>query len=99
MRLILSLVWLGVSPGWAAEQSPKPSSSFQYDSKGRRDPFTPLVRDGKLVNVIPGTQLSVSRPVLFGILWDPGGQSIALLNDTEVKVGDTIGGYRVAEIR
>ena len=98
-RLILSVVWLGIAPVWAAEQGPKHSSSFQYDSKGRRDPFTPLVREGKLVNVMPGTQLSASRPVLFGILWDPGGQSIALLNDTEVKVGDTIGGYRVQEIR
>ena len=98
-RLVLSLVWLGVGPVWAAERTPTQPASFQYDSKGRRDPFTPLVREGKLVNVIPGTQLSVSRPVLFGILWDPGGQSLALLNDTEAKVGDMIGGYRVAEIR
>lgn len=93
------MVWLGGGPAWAVEEASKKSSAFQYDSKGRRDPFTPLVREGKLVNVTPGTQISVTRPVLYGILWDPGGQSLALLNDTEVKVGDTIGGYRVQEIR
>jgi len=37
--------------------------------------------------------------VLYGILWDSAGNSIALINDTEVKVGDTVKGYRVTEIR
>jgi hypothetical protein len=37
--------------------------------------------------------------VLYGILWDPGGRSIALVDDLEVSVGDSIGPYRVEEIR
>jgi hypothetical protein len=43
--------------------------------------------------------VAASKPVLYGILWDPGGQSIALINDAEVKVGDAVSGYRVKEIR
>ena len=37
--------------------------------------------------------------MLYGILWEPGGQSIALINDLETKVGDAVGGYQVKEIR
>ena len=80
----------------AAEQTREP---FRYDSKGRRDPFAVLVRDGRLVGVAQNAQVATSRPVLYGILWDPGGRSIALINDVEARIGDTINGYRVKEIR
>lgn len=72
---------------------------FRYDSGGRRDPFVPLVREGRLVAATPGAYVGTSTPVLYGILWDAGGDSIAMINDTEVRVGDTIGGYQVKEIR
>jgi len=75
--------------------------SFRYDAHGRRDPFRPLVQDGRVVGVSgrSPSAAETDRPVLYGILWDPGGKSIALINDLEVKVGDTVNGYRVAEIR
>ena len=71
-----------------------------YDPHGRRDPFGPLVRDGKLIVEPKGpTKPQILLPVLSGILWDAAGQSIALLNDTEARVGDTIAGeYRVTAI-
>ena len=72
---------------------------FRYNSKGRRDPFVPLVRDGQIISAAQSTPVEASKPVLHGILWDPGGQSIALINDAEVKVGNTIGDYQVTEIR
>ena len=78
------------------QHAPKP-----YEANGRRDPFVPLVRDGRLVSPA-GTPTSVARPSdlsLAGILWDPAGHSLALMNDTEVKVGEMIGGYEVMEIR
>ena len=78
----------------------KKQAPFRYDPGNHRDPFTPLVRDGKPVGSIkPGGAIDASKPVLLGILWDPSGHSMALINDTEVKVGDTVGGYKVAEIR
>jgi hypothetical protein len=85
----------------AAADKPKPEKAerFRYHTKGRRDPFVPLVRDGRLVAIGLGGYAKSSQPVLYGVLWDPGGNSIALINDGEVRVGDMIGDYRVVEIR
>jgi len=93
MQVGLILVMLGTSVAGAREDD------FKYDSQGRRDPFGPLVRDGKLVGTILQPRVNVEVPVLYGILWDPDGNSIAIINDEEVRAGDTIGGFRVAEIR
>ncbi|PIQ83771.1 MAG: hypothetical protein COV75_05615 [Candidatus Omnitrophica bacterium CG11_big_fil_rev_8_21_14_0_20_63_9] len=82
----------------AAEPAAEPAT-FAYDSAGRRDPFMPLVREGKLVSTMPGATGDGSTPTLYGILWDAGGNSIALINDLEAKVGDTVSGYVVKEIR
>lgn len=81
-----------------AKEQPK-GPAFRYDAKGRRDPFVALVRNGQLISVTGDVSLQLSRPVLYGILWDSGGRSIALINDTEVRVGDMVSGYRVTEIR
>ena len=86
----------------AAKEEPstdQPVIPFRYDSGGRRDPFMPLVRDGRLVAAGPGVRLEQSTPVLYGILWDPAGRSIALVNDAEVREGDRIGDYEVKEIQ
>lgn len=73
-----------------------------YNSDGKRDPFIPLVHDGRFV-AVAGGGLSKESPVsdlhVAGIVWDPAGSSLALINDTEVKVGDQLGEYRVVEIR
>lgn len=72
---------------------------FHYQAKGKRDPFVPLVRDGQLVPITQSVVVESSVPVLHGIMWDPYGQSIALINDLEAKVGDPVGEYQVLEIR
>jgi hypothetical protein len=75
-----------------------------YDGKGRCDPFVPLVRDGRPVPCDPSapsaaeSKLASVRPVLGGILWDPDGRSIALINGGEAKVGDVVGGYAIRAI-
>ena len=90
---------LGASRAAAEEDAKKPKG-FYYDPGGHRDPFVPLVRDGRLVGIAQQpTSKEALTPALYGILWDPGGQSIALINDGEAKVGDTIAGYQVKEIR
>jgi len=38
-------------------------------------------------------------PVLTGILWDPTGQALAVLDQMEMTVGDTIRGYHVTAIQ
>ena len=81
------------------EPEQKSAGPFHYDAGGRRDPFLPLVRDGRLVATTTVNSSEGDKPVLYGILWDPRGYSFALINDAEVKVGDEVGNYRVSEIR
>jgi hypothetical protein len=95
----VAVVMVSAALVWAAQEASEKREAFSYDPAGHRDPFVPLVRDGRLVGVAPPGAKGTDKPVLYGILWDPGGQSIALINDGEVKVGDTIAGYRVQEIR
>lgn len=104
MRALRIAVGLGLlllaRAGWTAEEpAPQSNQPFRYDAHGRRDPFVPLVRDGRFVGSSGGLQSSADKPVLYGILWDAGGVSVALINDVEAKVGDTINGYEVKEIR
>lgn len=96
--VVMCSMMLGVVPGRAAEESAEEREPFRYDAKGHRDPFRPLVINGVLV-AVKSRHHAGSMPVLYGILWDPRGQSIALINELEAKVGDMIGGYRVMEIR
>ena len=84
---------------WAAQGPSEKHDTFSYDPVGHRDPFVPLVRDGRLVGVTTAGRVPADKPVLYGILWDPGGHSMALINDAEVKVGDAVSGYQVKEIR
>ena len=94
--MVLGTLTMG-SMAWAL--SNVKLDAFRYNAKGRRDPFVPLVRDGQLVSVSQSAPIESSRPMLRGILWDAGGHSIALINDLEAKVGDTVGDYQVQEIR
>jgi hypothetical protein len=81
------------------DEPSKQRDAFRYDAKGRRDPFVFLVRDGRPVGIAQTPREYKLTPVLYGILWDPRGQSIALIDGAELKVGDPIGAYRVREIQ
>ena len=104
--LILGGAGVGVgaepTPVPAQKQSPNPPQPSVYDAHNRRDPFVPLVREGRVLGGSSETTMGdCSQPTLGGILWDPSGHSIALINDSEFKVGDLLSecDYRVAEIR
>ncbi len=104
MVFATAILGVGVVWGWAADDSKsngslKKPEPLTYDPHGHRDPFLPLVVNGRAVGwtVKPGTE--TSKQVLYGILWDPGGQSLALINEGEYRVGDTVGTYQVKEIR
>jgi hypothetical protein len=89
---------LGVA--FAADPPGSKAAPFHYDSEGRRDPFMPLIRDGRMIGAGGrGAAGELGQPMLHGVLWDAGGHSIALIDDLEVKVGDTVAGYEVSEIR
>lgn len=98
-RLALLTVW-GMASGVWAEEAPTASQPFRYDPGGRRDPFVALVREGRLTGAAAQSARKDSQSlVLGGILWDPAGGSIALINEEEVTVGGEVNGYRVVEIR
>lgn len=99
-------LWLMVMGGavligsLAAAEEPAQQKGFRYNAGGRRDPFMPLILNNRLVGAgAGGGSRDLSQPVLRGILWDPSGRSIALIDELEAKVGDTVRGYRVAAIR
>jgi len=94
--------WLVLSVGgigWALPVVQAADSESHYDAKGRRDPFVALVKDGRLIGIVKGPTIDTSKPMLYGIMWDPGGHSIALINDGEFRAGEEIGLYRIKEIR
>ena len=70
-----------------------------YDSKSRRDPFIPLITRATRVATagLEGVQ-SVDDIMLEGIVWDKGGESIAILNGLIVKEGDEIGSVMIETI-
>lgn len=101
LRTVIGLMGVLAAVGAAAgaESLGQDAAGALYDPGGRRDPFAPLVLNGRYVGQEGTRAFSAIRPELYGILWDPAGNSIALINDGEARVGDAVGGYRVEEIR
>ena len=70
---------------------------FIYDSKGKRNPFIPLVTaDGRLLKLQQNEQ--GKEVSLTGIIYDKRGVSYAIVNGEVVGVGDRVGEYRVLKI-
>lgn len=71
--------------------------SFLYNDHGKRDPFWKLVTSsGAVMNY--DTDLLVSDMALEGIIYDPGGNSLAVINGAVVKANTRIGLYVVSKI-
>lgn len=75
-----------------------PAFGFEYEAKGRRDPFIPLVTsDGRLLKLDMPSDEKANLAV-EGIIYDKEGLSYAVVGGLVVKVGDSIGDYRVLKI-
>ena len=71
---------------------------FNYQDKGNRDPFMSLVTpDGR---ILPGarTVSETSDVELEGIIWDPTGKSIAIINGKLVKEQERLMDMQVLKI-
>jgi len=74
------------------------TAAFKYEAKSRRDPFVPLItKRAKLSAGLENVQ-SLEDLDLEGIVWDPSGGSIAILNGIIVKEGDEIGNLKIKSI-
>jgi len=70
---------------------------FTYDSKGKRNPFIPLVTpDGRLLKL--EQEQGVNDLAIQGIIYDKNGISYAIVNANVVGVGDSVGDYRVLKV-
>jgi hypothetical protein len=71
---------------------------FLYDSKGRRNPFIPLVTsDGRLLKLDKEEKVKGDLAI-EGIIYDKNGRSFAIVNAGVVGVGDYVGDYQVLKI-
>ncbi len=69
---------------------------FVYE-KRNRDPFQSLVtEDGKLL--FGSGILSLEDVYLEGIVWDPNGESVAMINGMILRQGDRIGDLQILKI-
>src|SRR3989338_633967 len=70
---------------------------FVYDSKGKRNPFIPLVTmEGRLVKLDKEEATGELR--IEGIIYDKHGRSFAVVNSSVVAIGDMVGDYQVLKI-
>lgn len=90
---ILIFLLLTLSPAFGEVEE-----SFNYDDKGKRDPFVSLVDQNGRYLLETELFYSSSELQLSGILWDPQGRSSALINNQVVKIGETIYGFTIKDI-
>lgn len=91
LKLICLFLLFSIIKGFA-------QTEFVYDSKGKHDPFIPLVTaDGRLIKLEDQTGQEKTLS-LEGIIYDKNGLSYALVNSEAVKVGDKVGDYQVLSI-
>lgn len=73
-----------------------PAQEYTYKYQGKRDPFIPLISSsGYLINLEPQENEILH---LEGIMYDPQGESMAIVNGELVAVGETIGDYLISSI-
>ena len=68
-------------------------TKISYDSGGRRDPFVPL--SGENNTLVTPTSSGVK---LEGIIYDPEGRSMAILNGKTYQKGESVGDATVVKI-
>ncbi len=98
MRIVLHIILMGFLILNSSGSILFAEEEFIYDSRNRRDPFIPLVtKEGKVLFGIESGG-SISGMVLEGIVWEPRGDSFAILNEIVAREGDVIEGFKVERI-
>jgi len=87
---LAGLLWVG---GTGAQDA---KDKYFYKAQGKRDPFQPLISPaGYLINLEAETDAALR---LEGILFDPKGDSIAIINGELLRVGESLGASVVVNI-
>lgn len=76
--------------------------NLEYKADGLRDPFEGYIvrKEEQKVSTVPSQEVSVSPPTLTvqGIIWG-GRLPQAIINNKVVKIGDTIEGAQIMDIK
>ena len=84
---------------WAISIKVSAQDEFVYDSKGKRNPFIPLVTpEGRLLKLDKAQTGSAGGLAVEGIIYDKFGRSFAIVNSNVVGIGDVMGDYQVLRI-
>ncbi len=71
--------------------------AYVYDDQGKRDPFMRLVSpSGAILSL--DNDLLVTDMVLEGIIQDPSGKNLAIINSLVVGVDDKIGTFTISDV-
>lgn len=88
--------------GLLALAAPGPARA-EYQSKGKRDPLVRLLTaEGQRIyppGFDEGSVTGVSGLILQGIMFDPAGESYAVINGKIVRIDEEIQGMKVLKIR
>ena len=87
---ILQLAPCSLQPVACASSLNLEETPFTYESRGRRDPFIPLITKEGRVLTSYAKIASINDIVIEGILYDPRGGSVVIMNDFILKKGDNI---------
>lgn len=78
--------------------TPAQGQMYKYCSKGKRDPFIPLITGEVRTSLGLAAVEDIDDVRLEGIIFDPNGKSIAVLNDEILMKGDKMYNVEVLEI-
>lgn len=74
------------------------AEEYRYDSKGKRDPFIPLITS-EVSTAIGLQSVETIDDIKFeGVIFDPSGKSVAVLNGEIVKEGDKVSNIEIVKI-
>ena len=74
------------------------AEAFQYESKGKRDPFVPLVGAEKPTAARLADVTSIEDMKLEGIATGAKGEAVAIINGELVKTGEKVGDITITSV-
>ncbi len=96
MGMVLIVAFGQVSA--VAAEGASVENDFTYSDHDKRDPFWSLLGNrGTILNF--DKDIYASDMVLEGVLLEPTGDSVAIINGNIVKIGDKVGFFIVKEIQ
>ncbi|MBM3252926.1 MAG: hypothetical protein FJZ16_01575 [Candidatus Omnitrophica bacterium] len=85
-----------IKPRSASRTEKGAPTRFIYNPKDKRDPFVPYItKDGKVLSM-PGV---LGEVVVEGIVYDPQGTSVCVINGNVLKEGETCENFKILKIK